>query len=132
MPTEQTARNQTIRQLAAQEDLSYRSIAARYGISRQRVAQIAGHKKRPPRYQVGQQTRLAIYHFIVAYMTEHCGLPPNYKEIMAGVGLNTTSTLRFHLVRLAEEGKIAYVEDALPGQARNFYLPGATWTPPEN
>ncbi len=78
----------------------------------------------------GQATRQRIYRFIVEYMTAHAGLPPTVREIGKGVGLASHNTVFIHLSELADENKIAFYSEF--SQARNYYLPGSVWTPPNH
>lgn len=48
-----------------------------------------------------------IYDFIVAYIREK-GYPPAVRDICAGVGIRSTSTIHGHLKRLHEAGRINY------------------------
>ena len=48
-----------------------------------------------------------VYDFIVNYIREK-GYPPAVRDICAGVGIRSTSTIHGHLKRLQESGRISY------------------------
>ena len=48
-----------------------------------------------------------IYNFIVSYIREE-GFPPAVRDICAGVGIRSTSTIHGHLKRLQDAGRIDY------------------------
>lgn len=69
----------------------------------------------------GQQARIKIYKYVVAYIREH-GYPPSVREIGDGVGLKSTSSVYSHLKRMLEEGMLE--TDAEFGQPRALRVPG--------
>ena len=69
----------------------------------------------------GQQTRIRIYKYVVAYIQEH-GYPPSVREIGDGVGLKSTSSVYSHLKRMLEDGMLE--TDAEFGQPRALRVPG--------
>lgn len=50
-------------------------------------------------------TRKKVYDFLVEFITEN-GYAPCLREICAGTGLNSTSSVYEHLMKLEKEGKI--------------------------
>ena len=50
-------------------------------------------------------TRQEVYNFIVGFVTEN-GFAPSVREICAGTGLKSTSSVHSHLLGLESEGKI--------------------------
>jgi repressor LexA len=48
-----------------------------------------------------------VYHFIVEYVHDN-GYPPAVRDICAGVGIRSTSTIHSHLKRLQQAGRIEY------------------------
>ncbi len=48
-----------------------------------------------------------IYNFIVDYI-KHEGFPPAVRDICAGIGIRSTSTIHGHLKRLQQSGRIEY------------------------
>jgi len=48
-----------------------------------------------------------VYEYIVAYIRDK-GYPPAVRDICAGVGVRSTSTIHSHLQRLQQQGKIVY------------------------
>lgn len=123
-------RNQTIRSLRATGQYSLSSLARQFGLTRERIRQIAPENPHGRlRRGQGQARADAIYAWIVAYMTEHHGLPPTYADISAAFFLEK-STVKYYLHKLEAQGRIAFFPDLHLSAARNFYLPGATWTPP--
>ncbi|NLB45074.1 MAG: transcriptional repressor LexA [Clostridiaceae bacterium] len=70
-----------------------------------------------------------VYDFIVNYIREK-GYPPAVRDICAGVGIRSTSTIHGHLKRLQESGRISYSSGkrraiTIPDQYENkpVYLP---------
>ncbi len=59
-----------------------------------------------------------VYDFIRSYIQEN-GYPPAVRDICAGVGVRSTSTIHGHLKRLQETGRIAYSS----GKRRAITLP---------
>jgi repressor LexA len=69
-------------------------------------------------------TKKWIIEFIKSYIKKH-GYPPYVREIAAGVGLKSTSTVHAHLKALIEKG---YLEtDAEFGSPRALRVPGMDW-----
>jgi repressor LexA len=69
-------------------------------------------------------TKKWIIEFIRLYIKQH-GYPPCVREIAAGVGLKSTSTVHVHLKALIEKG---YLEtDAEFGSPRALRVPGMDW-----
>ncbi len=54
-----------------------------------------------------EDTITLVYDFIVNYIREQ-GYPPAVRDICAGVGIRSTSTIHSHLQRLQQQGKIIY------------------------
>lgn len=50
-------------------------------------------------------SRERVYNFLVHYIKEN-GFAPSVREISIGIGLNSTCTVRNHLLKLEDEGKI--------------------------
>jgi repressor LexA len=65
-----------------------------------------------------------IIEFIRSYIKEH-GYPPCVREIAAGVGLKSTSTVHSHLKSLIESGHLE--TDAEFGSPRAIRVPGMNW-----
>lgn len=124
MPTEKTTRDETIKALVQEGQLTNQQIGQRFGISDERVGQIAGRKANSQNYHTASTTRQYVWQFILRFSAEHHGLPPSIREIMEGTGLGSTSVVWHHLQKLAAQNKINYTESG------SYYLPGATWTPP--
>lgn len=123
-----TARNQIIRQQYAEGALSLEAIGQPFGLTKQRVSQISAdlrHRQGRVRANVRIQQ---VYSYIVAYMQTHHGLPPTLTDIAAGLGFSKSNAFHF-LQKLADQGRICFHPDIF-GSSRNYYLPGATWTPP--
>lgn len=121
-------RNQQIRQMRA-KGRSLSSIARTFGISRQRVHQIAPQNPHGRLHRgEGKARAEALYSWIVAYMEAHYGLPPTYAEMGEAFQLGK-NTVAYYLKRLAASEKIVFYEGPA-GSPRGFYLPGSTWTPP--
>lgn len=120
-PAMNPTRNETLRTLAAQ-GLSPEALAHAFGLAPAHVEKLLAPPQ--PRKPSGL-TR--VYRFIVSYMTAHHGMAPTIREIQAGADISSTSMVTYYLRKLADQEKIVYVEEGL---ARNFYLPGSTWTPP--
>lgn len=64
--------------------------------------------------------RQKIYDFIVQYITKH-GYSPTVREIGAGVGLQSTSTVHTHLQKMFNSGML---ETEHPGMPRAIRVPG--------
>lgn len=64
---------------------------------------------------------------ILRYATEHSGMMPTVREIMALAGISSTSVATYHLGKLHDLGLIVLADDI---RARMIHVPGATWTPP--
>lgn len=116
-------RNEAIRTLAA-KGVQPEVLADTYGMESKRVNAIVNGQ----RYTVGDDKPGRVYRFLVDYMTTHHGLPPSVREIMIGAKISSTSMVVYLLRKLADKEKIVFIEGS---SARNFYLPGATWTPPQ-
>ena len=69
----------------------------------------------------GKEKRNKILQYIVTYIQEH-GYSPSVREIGEGIGLNSTSTVQYHLNRLFELGELE--TDAVKGTARAIRVPG--------
>ncbi len=63
----------------------------------------------------------SIYQFIVDYVHEN-GYPPAVRDICAGVGIRSTSTIHSHLKRLQQAGRIEYSA----GKRRAITIPQIT------
>lgn len=74
-------------------------------------------KKRFTRSNLDQTVEL-IYEFLVDYIRSE-GYPPSVREICAGIGIKSTSTIHSHLKRLQDQGKIIYS----PGKRRAIIVP---------
>lgn len=64
-----------------------------------------------------EQTVELVYEFIIQYIDKE-GYPPSVREICAGVGVRSTSTIHSHLRRLQESGRIDYT----PGRRRAIII----------
>lgn len=53
------------------------------------------------------ETTETVYHFVVSYIRDN-GYPPAVRDICAGVGIRSTSTIHGHLKRLQDSGRIQY------------------------
>lgn len=69
-------------------------------------------------------TTECIYRFIVRFKRENGGDSPTLREIMAGVGLPTTSLVYYHLNLLEDAGKIVRPKRT---KASRIAIPGAQW-----
>lgn len=119
------SRNEAIKKLAA-AGVQLPTIARTYGLQPDYVSRIvAGPRRNSPDLEGRLQT---VYGFILSYMTAHHGLPPSIREIAEGTQIKASSLIFFYLRKLEERGQIAFTGQS---GARNFYLPGAIWTPPQ-
>lgn len=118
-----TARDQVILSLVGSGH-SHAAVGRQVGLSRERIGQIAGRQGRTR--NVPARVHL-VYQAILTFMGDHHGLPPTIRELMEATGITSTSLMNGYLRKLAEMEKLVFIEDS---SARNFYLPGATWTPP--
>lgn len=66
--------------------------------------------------------------FIISYKQDHDGCAPTTREIVAALGLSTTSAVAHLLGALERAGAI---RTGLKGQARMITVTGAKWTPPQ-
>ncbi len=121
-------RNQQIRAMRA-AGMSLRAIGEEFGLTPERVRQIAPNTSGRPRVTKVDDRLTRLYAFITGYMLAHHGLPPSVGEISEVMQISTGMVF-FYLRKLEERGQIAYHPDLKLGSSRNFYLPGATWTPP--
>lgn len=74
----------------------------------------------------GQQKREEILDFIISYITLH-GYSPSVREIGAGVGLTSTSTVHRHILRMLDDGMIetdCYSDIDGLGSPRAIRVPG--------
>ena len=69
----------------------------------------------------GKATRERIVSFIIDYISQH-GYAPTVREIGAGVGLRSTSSVNAHMRRLFKDGKLE--TDAAEGSPRAIRVPG--------
>ena len=69
----------------------------------------------------GKSVRKHILEYIVSYITEH-GYAPTVREIAAGVGLKSNSSVHRHLLRMFDEGMLE--TDAEAGSPRAIRVPG--------
>ena len=67
--------------------------------------------------------------YIVAYKAATQGHSPTIREMMAPLGITSTSALRYSLNKLAERGYIELVRDG--GKTLDIRIPGAQWVGPE-
>lgn len=67
---------------------------------------------------------------ILRYATEHAGMMPTVREIMALAGISSTSVATYHLGKLHDLGLIVLSVDDI--RSRYIHIPGATWAPPEH
>lgn len=58
----------------------------------------------------GEKRRDSIARYIVRFTKEH-GYPPTVRQIGAGVGLSSTSTVALHLQKLIDEGRVTMERD---------------------
>jgi len=49
-----------------------------------------------------------IFYYIISYKTDNDGLSPTYREICAEFDIKSTSTVRYYLKLLEEEGRITF------------------------
>lgn len=73
-------------------------------------------------------TAEAVYRYIIRYKRQHAGESPTRREIGAGVGLSSPSTVNCHLVALERAGRIRMGNR---GKSRMITIPGAQWVGPE-
>ena len=66
--------------------------------------------------------KASIFHFIISYKTENDGLSPTYREICEECGISSTSVVRYHLLKLEQEGKIAFGK-----KKRGIKIIGGEW-----
>jgi SOS-response transcriptional repressor LexA len=71
--------------------------------------------------------RRCIYHFIVAYCMNTCGIPPTYQEIVDHCGLHSKSTASRLIASLVRRGLLS-IENL--GNRRVIRVTRATWRPP--
>lgn len=71
----------------------------------------------------GAAHREEILAYIAEFVVSH-GYPPTIREICAGVGADSTSTVEYHLKRLARDGRLTRV----PTLARSIRLVEPTAT----
>ena len=64
--------------------------------------------------------------FIIAYKKKHDGNSPTYREMMAGTGLSTTSSVAYHLEKLEAEGRIE--RPLQVGNTRVIEVVGGEWS----
>jgi len=69
--------------------------------------------------QQGTRTRDRVYDYIMQYMMEN-DYPPTVREICAGVGLSSTTTVKRHLEKLEDDGRIVCCENT----PRSIRIPG--------
>lgn len=74
-------------------------------------------KKRFTRSNLDQTVEL-VYEYLVDSIRKE-GYPPSVREICAGVGIKSTSTIHSHLKRLQDQGRILYS----PGKRRAIIVP---------
>lgn len=67
------------------------------------------------------EIRKRIYEFVVAYLLKH-GYPPSMREIAAGVGVRSASTVHTHLQEMFAEGTLETDPDT--GSSRAIRVPG--------
>ena len=82
---------------------------------------VAGHTTRP-------ETREAVWAFMKSYMQTSQGRPPTTREIRAGAGLRSLSTVHLALADLEYDGLIRRGEF---GTTRGIRIVGATYRLPE-
>lgn len=68
-----------------------------------------------------------VYDFIVSYKADHDGCAPTTREIVAALGLSTTSSVAFHLDALERRGLIR--REGF-GKSRLLVVVGGKWNPP--
>lgn len=68
----------------------------------------------------------AIFDFIVKHKIQHDGVAPSIREISAECGGISTSVVRYHLDKLADEGRIIE-ERGEDAKARMIRVPGYSW-----
>ena len=66
------------------------------------------------------KTKDRVYEYIVQYIQEH-GYSPTIRDICAGVGLKSTSSVQGYIVRLLDEGKLE--RDAPCGSPGTIRIP---------
>lgn len=60
--------------------------------------------------QPGQERREEIHRFICEYYEEH-RMPPTIREIMAGIGINSTSSVAYHIRKLVADERLVRIHD---------------------
>ena len=63
-----------------------------------------------------------VLEFIIKFKTENDGNSPTFREIMAGVGLSSTSEVKYWLERLVAQGRIEF---PLKNQSRFIIIVGS-------
>lgn len=74
----------------------------------------------------GDMKRQEILDFIISYITLH-GYSPSVREIGAGVGLKSTSSVHRHILKMLDDGMIESDVDSLiggTGSPRAIRVPG--------
>lgn len=69
----------------------------------------------------GKEVREKILAYIISYIGQH-GYPPTVREIGAGVGLKSTSSVQSHLLRMFSDGMLE--TDNNLGTPRAIRVPG--------
>lgn len=67
------------------------------------------------------EAKRRIYEFVLAYLSQH-GYPPSMREIAAGVGLRSVSTVHTYLQKMFAEGILETDQDT--GSSRAIRIPG--------
>ena len=67
---------------------------------------------------------MRIYRYIIRFKRMQAGDSPTRREIAAGVGLASSSTVQLHIGYLVAAGLVETKFD----QARRIQIPGASWT----
>lgn len=70
---------------------------------------------------------LEMYDWIVEFKRNHDGLSPTVREIMDGMGYNTTSVVHYHLEELKRMGLIKIYRGG-EATSRSIMVPGGRWT----
>lgn len=72
------------------------------------------------------ETTNLIFTYFTDFCARHAGLPPTYREIMAGTGVSSTSVVNHHLRKLVRKGRLKYIRSA-DGTKGRYVVVGATW-----
>jgi hypothetical protein len=127
MPQEQKTRNLAITELYSSSSLSSTEIGRKFGISRQRVVEIAlkyGARRRKTRDYGAIPARAEwIFQIIIDYKEQHDGVAPSYREIREKTGFSNSVIFKA-FIYLEESGQIRRVETK---NSRSIMVVGGKW-----